>query len=141
MCRGKGTTTMAKIDCSVTVNFLKEWRRMCLAEHAKCRDKCPFGICENGEGLSCDVFVRKFPMTAVEIVQAWSDEHPVKTRLDDLLEKYPDVVVESNGCPVFYPAALGYCNNCDICRYGDGDTHRLCWDEPVDGGATGKAVE
>ena len=142
MCRGKGMTTMAKIDCSVTVNYSREHARMCKHYTAcvKCHE-CPMGSSRNGKGYNCKLLLFKHPETAIDIVQRWSDEHPVKTRLDDLLEKYPDVVVESNGCPVFYPAALGYCNNCDICRYGDGDTHRLCWDEPVDSGATGKVVE
>lgn len=132
---------MAKIDCSVTVNFLREWRRMCLAEHTKCRDKCPFGICENGEGLGCDVFMQKFPMTAVEVVQTWSDEHPVKTRLDDLLEKYPKYkFYGSDQCPSAHPAIFGYCNTCTEC-INKKQTLRHCWNEPVDGGATGKAVE
>lgn len=129
---------MAKIDCSVTVNFLKEWRRMCLAEHAKCNDECSFGICKNGEGLGCDVFVQKFPMTAIEIVQRWSDEHPQKTRLDDLKEKYPNVEMEG-GVPVFYPLRLGYCKDCSKC-IAKAD-RKECWHEPLDGGATGKAVE
>lgn len=129
---------MAKIDCSVTVNFAREYSRMC--KRNECNE-CPASLTNNGTDYDCERLLYSYPEVAIEIVQKWSDEHPVKTRLDDLLEKYPDVVVESNGCPVFYPAALGYCNNCDICRYGDGDTHRLCWDEPVYGGATGKAVE
>lgn len=132
---------MAKIDCSVTVNFLKEWRRMCLAEHAKCRDKCPFGICENGEGLGCDVFVQKFPMTAVEVVQRWSDEHSVKTRIDDLKERFPNVSLGGEGIPCFSPSVLGYCGDCDRCRNWENSYTRNCWDEPLVGGATGKAVE
>lgn len=127
---------MAKIDCSVTVNFLKEWRRYCggrrcgycdLSEH----NECGFPACQ----------VKDHPEEAVEIVQKWSDEHPVKTRLDDLLEKYPGVIIEDDGHPIYYPAMLGYCNNCDLCKYSDGDTRKYCWNEPVDGGATGKAVE
>lgn len=131
---------MARIDCSVTVNFLREWRRMCLAEHAKCRDECPFGICENGEGLSCDMFVRKFPMTAVEVVQRWSDEHPQKTRLDDLLEKYPNTPLLFIGkVPNFKPDELGYCRLCSQCDLNG--KYVCCWHEPLNGGATGKAVE
>ena len=130
---------MAGIDCSVTVNFLKEWRRMCLAEHAKCNDKCPLGICENGEGLGCDVFVQKFPKTAIEVVQKWSDENPVKTRLDDLLEKHPKAWMEANSS-VVAPWKLGYCRNCSKCSL-NGRLLPDCWGEPVDGGATGEAVE
>lgn len=132
---------MARIDCRITVNFLKEWRRMCLAERAKCNDECPFSICENGEGLGCDVFVQKHPKAAVEIVQKWSDAHPVKTRLDDLLERCPNVPLDGDGFPCFSPSMLGYCGDCVGCRNWKNPDVRNCWNEPVDGGATGKAVE
>lgn len=85
--------------------------------------------------------MKDFPERAVDVIQKWSDEHPTKTRLDDLLEKYPGVIIEDDGYPIYYPATLGYCNNCDLCKYSDGDTRKYCWHEPVDGGATGKAVE
>ena len=127
---------MAKIDCSVTVNFLKEWRRYCggrrcgycdLSEH----NECGFPACQ----------VKDFPEKAVEVVQKWSDEHPVKTRLDDVKEKYPNVSLDAgNGCPHIRPAILGYCSNCYGCSNKTQMSQR-CWDEPVDGGATGKAVE
>lgn len=132
---------MAKIDCSVTVNFLKEWRRMCLAEHAKCNDECPFSIYKNGEGLGCDVFAQKFPKTAVEIVQTWSDEHPVKTRLEDFIEKHPKAKRDENtGVPRIVPTYIGYCDKCPTCRLYR-EASYCCWHEPLDGGATGEAVE
>lgn len=108
--------------------------------HDNCYE-CPMNSSNNGTGYSCKSVSTKSPNCAIEIVQKWSDEHPVKTRLDDLLEKYPDVVVESDDRPAFYPSALGYCSNCESCRYWVGNTRVLCWDEPVNGGATGKAVE
>ena len=125
MCRGKGTTTMAKIDCSVTVNFLKEWRRYCGGEH----NECGFPACQ----------VKDFPEKAVDVIQKWSDENPVKTRLDDLLEKHPKAWIEANSSAVA-PWKLGYCRNCSKCSL---DSRFLsdCWGEPVDGGATGEAVE
>lgn len=124
---------MAKIDCSVTVNFLKEWRRYCggrrcgycdLSEH----NECGFPSCQ----------VKDFPEKAVDVIQKWSDENPVKTRLDDLLEKYPNVEIV-DGRPLFYPVRLGYCKGCDRCNIRG--LAKECWNEPVDGGATGKAVE
>lgn len=131
---------MAKIDCSVTVNYLQEAYRMCKYYDHEC-DKCPASVMNNSYNQICKTLFTNYPERAVEIVQKWSDEHPVKTRFDDLLEKYPGVVVENNDRPIFYPAMLGYCNNCNLCKYGEGDTRTLCWNEPVDGGATGKAVE
>ena len=129
---------MAKIDCSVTVNFLREWRRYCggrrcgycdLSEH----NECGFPACQ----------VKDFPGKAVEVIQAWSDEHPVKTRLDDLLEKYPKVECYDDGTPTFSPCRLGYCAECIDCPLMDTDTGIVgrCWHEPLVGGATGKAVE
>ena len=85
--------------------------------------------------------MKDFPEKAVEVIQAWSDEHPVKTRFDDLLEKHPGVIIQSDGHPVFSPAMLGYCSNCHLCKYRDASTRKCCWHEPLDGGATGKAVE
>ena len=111
---------------------------MCDSYGQECKDECPFGICENGEGLGCDVFVQKFPMTAVEVVQTWSDEHPVKTRLDDLLEKYPYFKLNPNGYPGVRPFVFGCCSDCEECARAPSSE---CWHEPVDGGATGKAVE
>lgn len=127
---------MAKIDCSVTVNFIKEWWRMCNAPSCNCG--CPvFGACQK-ENVSCTTYMGQHPDIAVEIVQKWSDENPVKTRLDDLLEKYPNVEIV-DGRPLFYPARLGYCKGCDRCNIRG--LAKECWNEPVDGGATGKAVE
>lgn len=126
---------MAKIDCSVTANFLKEWRRYCggrrcgycdLSEH----NECGFPACQ----------VKDHPETAVEVIQAWSDQHPVKTRLDDLLEKYPNARID-NSPPHFFPYALGYCEDCQNCVLNDRRGHKVCWHEPLVGGATGKAVE
>ena len=124
---------MAKIDCSVTVNFLKEWRRYCggrrcgycnLSEH----NECGFPACQ----------VKDFPERAVDVIQKWSDENPVKTRLDDLLEKYPKFEVFSEtGRPMYKPRMFGYCTGCSTCPNNKAEH---CWNEPVDGGATGKAV-
>ena len=38
------------------------------------------------------------------------------------------------------PYMLGYCENCDDCVYSHCEASE-CWHEPVDGGATGRAVE
>lgn len=71
---------MAKIDCSVTVNFLREHERMCeFHEGEKCIKDCPMGSQNNGKKCGCEMFECEYPEIAVEIVQKWSDEHPVKT--------------------------------------------------------------
>lgn len=130
---------MAKIDCSVTVNYSREYNRMCKCEECY---KCPANITNNGTDCDCDCgeLLYSCPEVAIEIVQRWSDEHPVKARLDDLLEKYPKVYISSGNTPSIRPYMLGYCENCDDCGYSHCEASE-CWHEPVYGGATGKAVE
>lgn len=128
---------MAKNDCSVTVIFFKEWRRMCDSSHdCGC---CVLGMRDEFGVNRCKAHDN--PEFAVEVVQKWSDEHPVKTRLDDLLERFPNVSLDGEGIPCFSPSMLGYCGDCDRCRNWKNPDIRNCWGEPVDGGATGKAVE
>ena len=128
---------MAKIDCSVTVNYLRELKRICDGHRYSCGD-CPLKEASRHAKCTCSDYAYAYPESVVEIVQEWSDEHPVKTRLDDLLEKYPNVEMD-NGAPVFYPLRLGYCKDCSKC-IAKAD-RKECWYEPLDGGATGKAVE
>ena len=130
---------MAKIDCSVTVNFLREIERMC--NNRSCGSSCPVFRLAYEDSASCGYYLSKHPEFAVEIVQKWSDEHPVKTRLDDLKERFPNVSLDDEGIPCFSPSVLGYCGDCDRCRNRENSYTRNCWDEPLVGGATGKAVE
>ena len=129
---------MAKIDCSVTENYAVETIRAC-GMYNDCSD-CPF---ETNDVCPRSIFNGDIERAkqVIAALQKWSDERLVKTRLDDLLEKRPNVIIKDDGHPIFYPATLGYCNNCHLCKYSDGDTRKYCWNEPVEGGATGKAVE
>lgn len=130
---------MARIDCSKTVNFLREWARMC-ESYTMCSAGCAMRELRLQHGhADCENTVQCHPKTVIEIVQEWSDEHPVKTRLDDLLEKYPKAWMEANSS-VVAPWKLGYCRNCSKCSL-NGRLLPDCWGEPVDGGATGEAVE
>ncbi len=129
---------MARIDCSVTANYLREKNRMCDLYKGDCTN-CPMNIRNNCLKVACYRVMSRHPETAVEIVQKWSDEHPQKTRLDDLLEKYPNVPL-TDGLPRWIaPFHFGYCGECKECRMIHSGAS--CWNEPVDGGATGKAVE
>jgi len=128
---------MAKIDCSVTVNFLKERRRMCDSHRYSCGD-CPLKEASRHAKCTCSDYEYAYPEAAIEILQKWSNEHPQKTRLDDIKEKYPNVEM-MDGTPMFYPLRLGYCKDCDKCIVRG--LIKRCWGEPVDGGATGKAVK
>ena len=133
---------MKRIDCVNTKSFLIEWGRMCQFYHQEsetCND-CPL---KSGEGnnpfFGCGNLASEYPNTAIKIVQKWSDDHPIKTRLDDLLEKYPNFHID-NGRPDFYPRVFGYCDNCGNCPIWNDDDYvpgKSCWDEPFKNGMTG----
>ena len=89
---------MAKIDCSVTENYVAETIRVC-GMYNDCSG-CPFeanDVCPRSI-FNGDIERAKQVIAAL---QKWSDEHPVKTRLDDLLEKYPKAML-TDGMPYFY---------------------------------------
>lgn len=84
------------------ITFIKEFNRMC--EETKYCDRCGFhGHCllntEKKEVVSAE--------ETLAVVERWSKEHPRKTFLSDLLEKYPNVKMDG-GFPTICPYALGY---------------------------------
>lgn len=79
------------------VDYLKAKRRMTGNCHILCRD-CPLDNCNE---LEAD-----YPEQAVEIVEKWAKEHPVKTYLSILLEKFPYGKRKPFGAPVVCPHDL-----------------------------------
>ena len=66
-------------------------------------------VCElnkNKKYSSCELFMMKEPEKAVEIIEKWSDEHPVKTRQSVFLERYPDTAKDENGVIDIAPCAI-----------------------------------
>lgn len=99
------------IDCSKTKNFFAEKRRMTKQQkdgtcHLVCTN-CPLSGKNNGTGVACSDIETLYPEKAIEIVQKWSDEHPQKTFLTELLKNYPNVELEDNGVPNLCPYQLG----------------------------------
>ena len=120
------------MDCSKTINFFPELKRLCdsrtaCTADAANKEQCPlYGFCK------CTITTRSVEeiTTAVENLQKWSDEHPRKTYAQDFFEKFPkapnDKLAKSE-----YP---------DACRnmiYGGGcpkidpeiDSCYECWNE------------
>lgn len=88
------------IDCSKTVNFIKEKHKMTNNCQIRCA-KCPLSQDNNGADnkMTCYDFEERYPEKAIEIVQRWSDEHPRKTYLNGLLENYPNTRLDEDGTP------------------------------------------
>lgn len=90
------------------LEFLKEKKRMCKSYGMFCAG-CK--IYRKKGGCFCEEFIRDFPEEAIAIVEKWSKEHPQKTLLPDLLEKYPNVELRYNKFPEICPYSLGYAIN------------------------------
>ncbi|MBC3889481.1 hypothetical protein GH810_14290 [Acetobacterium paludosum] len=104
-----------KIDCSITENYLKE----------------------NGRRYkNTDVRMRLAQFTSkdninssISDLQGWSDAHPRKTYLEDLLEKYPSIKLSDYGVPKFCPSVLGYQK--EVCPFGrcNAEVSTKCWNQ------------
>lgn len=87
------------------VDYLKIKARITKVCTIHC-DDCPFGSDNNGTENDCTNFESKYPEQAVEIIEKWSKEHPIKTYLSVLLEKLPDVELDDMGLPTSCPFQL-----------------------------------
>lgn len=65
------------VDCSKTVNFHKEKNRMCRLYKLRSCEGCPFSPQQSKRHINCNGLVEHLTEYAVEILQKWSDEHPI----------------------------------------------------------------
>lgn len=112
-------------------DFVKEYSRLCdayrLPQKSACRTDCPFinMRCAFPENVDIN-HPERFEKT-YNIVEKWSDTHPVKTRQSEFLKMFPNAVIdEDNGILCIRP--------CDIdesigCTNGKGcdDCYRKYW--------------
>jgi len=121
------------IDCTKTTNYFNEKLKMTKrTKNGLCKIKCsncPLCSNKNGEGLSCPGFEMYYPEKAIEIIQKWSNEHPQKTYLTELLKNYPNAKLGENGVPMnMCPSILGLqdLENCGEISCVE------CWNQPVE---------
>ena len=112
-------------------DFVKEYSRLCdayrLPQKSACRTDCPFinMRCAFPENVNIN-HPERFKKT-YNIVEKWSDNHPVKTRQSEFLKMFPNAVIdEDDGILCIRP--------CDIdesigCTNGKGcdDCYRKYW--------------
>ena len=117
------------MDCSKTINFLHELKRLCdsrdgcVADAAN-KERCPmFGVCEDALTRICAEDVK----TAIETVQKWSDEHPKKTYAQDFFKKFPKAQSNSDGSPIICKEIIYGGFNNYICT----ESCYECWSEPM----------
>lgn len=117
------------IDCSKTVNFLKEKERMChhIINGSECCKPCPLFRDNNGKDCNCTLFMYDYPEKAIGIVQKWSDEHPQRTYLTELLKHFPNAKLGGNGVPMrICPSRLGLKDIEECYR-----SCVKCWNQPI----------
>ncbi len=90
-------------------DYLKAKGRLC--KQYLC-GRCPLRVCDTigptgyQAEYSCIKLERDIPKQAIEIVEKWAKENPVKTYLSVLLEKFPNVELSSNEVPKLCPYEL-----------------------------------
>ena len=121
------------IDCSLAVNYEPEKNRMC--ENYKWCDGCPIQSArrESNSGTTCPDWRLWNLQKSVEIVQAWSDEHPrekVVTRQDKFIEMFANINVEfdESFVPSICPRNMGFKKV--ACDKPCADCREEFWDEP-----------
>lgn len=121
------------IDCLNTREYFAEKARMVkLTKTGVCGitcSKCPLGGKNNGapKFMTCTTFEIHYPQQAISIVQRWSNEHPQRTYLTELLKHYPNIPLDDDGVPKsLCPHALGLVE-IDDC---DGNCAE-CWNQSM----------
>lgn len=118
---------------------------MTALEFLKCKDRicrtyacnvCPIWRSRPDQSEGCGIFLRKYPEKAISIVERWSKEHPQKTILQDLLEKYPNAELIHNKFPEICPYSLGYAENrqcvLDTEERFCSEECEECWNRPLE---------
>lgn len=117
------------MDCSKTINFFAEAKRLCdsrtvCTADAANKEQCPlFVFCKHPVITRGAEYAKKL----IEAIQNWSDEHPKKTYVQDFFEKFPKA-----------PKDKTFKEKCPwVCRMGiyGGECPSAgcveCWNEPM----------
>lgn len=115
---------MSKYDCTKTLDYVHEKKRMCSSFKA-CFLGCPL----DGEDCVAVNCVRQY---FIDTIQKWSDEHPEKTRKEAFFEMFPNAAGKGidKGIPVICYQHLVN-NDKDFCQ--DDYKCRVCWNKPYNG--------
>lgn len=126
------------IDCNIAKNYFNEKLRMTKrTRKGLCKIDCSVcPLCSENNGtsglVSCTTLEMLHPEKAIEIVQRWSDEHPQKTYLSELLKAFPNAQLNDSGTPKgMCPHELGL-NDID-CGKTDNACVK-CWNQPLKDG-------
>ena len=122
------------MDCSKTINFFAETKKLCDSRtaceaDAANKEQCPmFEVCDHPLTEICVEDAIK----AMKSLQKWSDEHPKKTYAQDFFEKFPKAQSGSDGTPfvcrkTIYGEVRPNDKRCDR-----REACKNCWNEPME---------
>jgi hypothetical protein len=120
------------MDCSKTINFFAEAKRLCDSRtaceaDAANKEQCPLrGFC----GFPFSAICAK---KAIEVLQKWSTEHPKKTYAQDFLEKFPEAQRTWDGVPfVCRKRIYGGIHSAKSEGCEDTKACYRCWNKPME---------
>lgn len=102
------------------VEYVKTLRRLC-----KSKEYCSECKLYNKKGGYCIADTNEYAEKAVQIVEQWGKEHPVKTRQSEFLKMFPNAPIDKgNGVLFVDPCTVDstqkgnkYCSiSCTTCR-------------------------
>lgn len=127
------------IDCNITANYFAEKARLTKKHKLNggtyiCKlncAECPLNSLNNGttDNMACSDFETCYPEKAIAIVQKWSDEHPQKTYLTELLKIFPNTPLKDDGTPkgiCLYELGATSLDNCEV-----DNACAKCWNQPI----------
>lgn len=107
------------------IEFIKAYRRLCNQYIDKSCEGCPFTPMECGvDNLDA------VPERLVKVTEEWAKEHPVKTRMEDFFEKYPNAPKNEMGIPKCCVESFGYPVHSQ-CYQGTYNC-KECWSRPIE---------
>lgn len=123
----------ATTNVNNSLNYMREKDRMCSSYIKSCNDclesECPLKVTQNGITITCRRFESLYPEQAISIVQKWSDEHPQKTYLTELLKIFPNTPLKDDGTPkgiCLYELGATSLDNCEV-----DNACAECWNQPI----------
>lgn len=122
------------MDCTKTINFFSEAKRLCDSRTAcsaneKNKERCPlFVFCK------CTIKTRSVEeiTKAIENLQKWSDKRSKKTYMQDFFETFPKAQMDTDGSPFACRKKIygGVRPNDKACDRRE--ACKNCWNEPME---------
>lgn len=123
------------IDCNIAKNYFNEKLRMTKrTRQGLCKIDCSVcPLCSKNNGtsglVSCTTLEMLYPEKAIEIVQRWSDAHPQRTYLTELLKIFPNTPLNDDGTPkgiCLHELRATSLDNCEV-----DNACAKCWNQPI----------